>query len=67
MNFVESMWRILGAGGLCCEVHPLAPIPGDAGLSRHDVAERARAEIAARLGVPLEDAMPERIRAIRGG
>ncbi|MFP5462638.1 MAG: lysophospholipid acyltransferase family protein [Gammaproteobacteria bacterium] len=65
MNFVESLWRILGAGGLCCEVHPLEPIPGDAGLSRHDVAERARAAIAARLGVPLEDAMPERIRALR--
>jgi 1-acyl-sn-glycerol-3-phosphate acyltransferase len=66
-TFVESLWRILGARGLCCEVHPLPPIPGDAALSRHDVAERARAAIAARLGVPLDDALPERIRAIRRG
>ncbi|HWS76045.1 MAG TPA: lysophospholipid acyltransferase family protein [Quisquiliibacterium sp.] len=66
-SFVESMWRILGARGLCCEVHPLAPIPGSEGLSRHDVAERARAAIAARLGLPLEDALPDRIRALRGG
>ena len=66
-TFVASLWRILGERGLCCEVHPLAPIPGGEALSRHEIAERARAAIAARLALPLEDALPERIRAIRAG
>ncbi len=67
VTFVKSLWRILGARGLCCEVHPLAPISAGAGLSRHEVAQQARAAIAARLELRLEDAVPDRIRAIREG
>lgn len=64
-TFVESLWCILGAGGLCCEVHPLAPIAATDGAGRHEIAQRARAAIGERLGLPFEDVLPERIRALR--
>lgn len=64
-TFVESLWRILGAGGVRCEVHPLPGIVPAEGDTRHDITDRARAALAERLGLPLENAMPERIRAIR--
>ena len=65
-TFVESLWRILGAWGVCCEIHPLPVIAGDQGLSRHEVSDRARAALAQHLGLPLQDTVPERILAIRG-
>ncbi len=65
-TFVESLWRILGTGGVCCEVHPLAPIAAADGVGRHEIAQRARVAIAGRLELPFEDALPERIRALRG-
>ena len=57
-TFVASVWRILGAPTVNCEVHPLPEIVPQPGDSRHVLAARARADLAARLGLPLCDADP---------
>jgi len=66
ITFVASMWQVIGARGVRCELHPLPEIGGGAG-SRHAIAQQARDAIAARLGLPVDDAVPERIRALRDG
>ena len=75
ITFVASMWRVLGAGGVVCEVHVLPEIahqdpaaPAERSKQRHRIAESARASISSRLGLPFDDTMPETLdRARRGG
>ena len=64
-SFLASLWRITGHPTLLVEVHPLPPIGPAEGLTRQEAARRARAAISARLGLPLEDTVPETLRALR--
>ena len=64
-TFVESLWRIIGARSLSCEVRTLAEIVPGEGLSRHEIAQRAWIALALELGLPLDDAVPDKIRALR--
>lgn len=64
-TFVASMWRILGAPPVRCEVHPLPELVPEPAVDRHALAGRARAALAARLGLPLQDATPASIAALR--
>jgi 1-acyl-sn-glycerol-3-phosphate acyltransferase len=54
-TFVASMWRILGARDLSCEVHPLAELAPRPGETRHALSARVREGLAARLGLPARD------------
>lgn len=65
-TFVASVWRILGAPAVICEVHPLPEIVPGPGDSRHALAARARVDLAARLGLPVCDADPAGGRTPRG-
>ena len=74
VTFVASMWRVLGAGGIVCEVHALPEIaphetaaPADRNKQRHRIAESARASISSRLGLPFDDTMPETLDRARRG
>ncbi|MEN9315647.1 MAG: hypothetical protein RIS35_2040 [Pseudomonadota bacterium] len=64
-TFVASMWRILGAPTMRCEVHPLPEIAVAQGDRRHDLAARARAALADRLGLPMRDEIPDNLRDLR--
>lgn len=64
-TFVESLWRIIGAPAVRCEVHTLAEIAPDEGVSRHDLAQRARIALAMRLDLPLDEALPEKLSRLR--
>ncbi len=74
ISFVASMWRVLGASGIVCELHVLPEIAAAAesvdegAKQRHRIAASARASISSRLGLPIDDTMPENLdRARRSG
>jgi len=64
-TFLASLWRITGHPLVLVEVHPLAPILPAEGLTRQEAARRARLAISQRLGLALEDTVPETLRALR--
>lgn len=51
--FLGSLWRVLGEPCLRVDVTVLPPIP-PAGLDRRQLAQRAQAAIAERIGIPRE-------------
>ena len=63
-TFVQSLLRILAQPSVHCELNLLAPID-EAGLSRHDIVERARAAIAAGAALPLDDRIPDNLQRLR--
>ena len=65
-TFLQSLWRITGHPKVIVEVHVLPAIEPAPGLTRQQVAREAREAIAARLGLPLDDSIPETLRAARG-
>ena len=65
-TFVASMWRILGAPTMRCEVHPLPEISPAPGVSRHDLATAARHALAGQLGLPMRDVLPDNLLELRG-
>ena len=65
-TFLASVWRITAHPKLIVEVHVMPAIEPAPGLTRQHVAREARAAIAARLGLPLDDTVPETLRAVRG-
>lgn len=64
-SLLTSLWRITGATGIRCELITLAEIAPVPGATRHDVAQRARGDLAHALGLPLDDALPEKLRELR--
>jgi 1-acyl-sn-glycerol-3-phosphate acyltransferase len=64
-SFIESMWRIIGAPTVHCEVQALAGIDAAAGQTRHEVSQIARQQLARALHLPLDDLVPENLRVIR--
>ncbi|MFN9775350.1 MAG: lysophospholipid acyltransferase family protein [Burkholderiales bacterium] len=64
-TFIASVWRVIGHPTLIVEVHVLPAIEPAPGLTRQQAAREARAAIAARLGLPLDDTVPEALRAVR--
>lgn len=82
ITFLQSYWRVIGAPGICVDLHVGAEIPangdpatGDpddgnrrttpASRLRNDKARAARAAISRMLDLPLEDSLPEVVRALR--
>jgi 1-acyl-sn-glycerol-3-phosphate acyltransferase len=64
-TFLASLWRITGHPKVIAEVHVMAAIlPGD-GMTRQEAARRARQAISARLGLRLEDTVPDALRGLR--
>ncbi len=59
MTLRESLWLVLGSCGIVAEVHPL---PAVSGVTRREVAERARRAMAQRLALPLDDEIDELFR-----
>ncbi|MFM1990467.1 MAG: hypothetical protein RJA99_3424 [Pseudomonadota bacterium] len=66
-TFLQSLWRVTGHPRLIVELHVLPAIPPSPGLTRQQAAREAREAIAARLGLPLDDSVPEALRAARAG
>jgi 1-acyl-sn-glycerol-3-phosphate acyltransferase len=66
-TFLASVWRITGHPKLIVEIHVMPAIEPAPGLTRQHAVREARAAIAARLGLPLDDTVPETLRAVRGG
>jgi len=64
-TFVTSLWRIIGAPAVLCEVIALAEIPTGDARSRHEIAQRARDALAERLALPLDDRLPDNLQALR--
>ena len=64
-TFVASLWRITGHPRLDVEVHVLPQIEPAEGVTRQEAARRARAAIGARLGLVLDDTVPEALRGLR--
>ena len=64
-TFVASLWRVIGHPRMRVEVHVLPAIDAAAAPTRQEVARAARAAIAARLALPLDDTIPETLRAAR--
>ncbi len=62
-TFLQSIWRITGAPQQHCEVSTLSGILPE-GMTRHEIAQRARHELATQLALPLDDSMPETLRAV---
>ncbi|MEZ5605182.1 MAG: lysophospholipid acyltransferase family protein [Burkholderiaceae bacterium] len=62
MAFVTSLYRVLTASSIVAEVHPLPPAEGE---TRQRIAEQSRRAIGARLGLPLDEAVPEAVRRAR--
>jgi 1-acyl-sn-glycerol-3-phosphate acyltransferase len=65
-TFLASVWRITGHPVLSVEVHVLPAIVPAEGLTRQEVARRARAAIAGRLGLALDDTVPDGLRPAQG-
>lgn len=63
-TFMQSLWRITGHPRLIVQVHALPHILPD-GLTRQEIARRARHAIAERLNLPLDDEIPESLRTAR--
>jgi 1-acyl-sn-glycerol-3-phosphate acyltransferase len=66
-TFLASLWRITGHPKLVVEVHVLPPLAPGERPTRQEVARAARAAIAARLGLALDDTVPDRLRGVGGG
>jgi len=64
-TFVASLWRIVGAPAVRCEVIALEEIAIGEADSRHEIAQQARAALAACLALPLDDELPENLRELR--
>lgn len=64
-TFLASLWRVTGHPRIDVEVHVLPAIAAADGLTRQEAARRARAAISARLGLVLEDTVPETLRGLR--
>jgi 1-acyl-sn-glycerol-3-phosphate acyltransferase len=64
-TFLASLWRITGHPKLIVEVHVLAAILPVDGMKRQDAVRQAREAISARLGLRLEDTVPEALRGLR--
>jgi 1-acyl-sn-glycerol-3-phosphate acyltransferase len=64
-TFLASVWRVTGHPTLIVEVHVMRAIEPTPGVTRQQVAREARAAIAARLDLPLDDTVPEALRAVR--
>jgi 1-acyl-sn-glycerol-3-phosphate acyltransferase len=64
-TFLASMWKVTGHPKLIVEVHVLPQIECVQGLTRQEAARRARQAISARLGLVLEDTVPETLRGLR--
>jgi 1-acyl-sn-glycerol-3-phosphate acyltransferase len=64
-TFVESLWRITGHPLLLVELHVLPAIEPAPGTTRQEIARRAREAIAAQLGLPLDDSVPDNLRRAR--
>jgi len=64
-TFVASLWRIIGAPAVRCEVIALEEIATGETVSRHEIAQQARDVLAARLALPLDDELPENLRELR--
>jgi 1-acyl-sn-glycerol-3-phosphate acyltransferase len=58
-GFLGSVWRITGGQGLVAELHVLPPIDTATGRTRQAIAREARRAISERLGLPLDDTVPE--------
>ncbi len=65
-TFLQSLWAITGHPKVIVEVHVLPAILPAPGLKRQHVARQAREAIGARLGLELEDTVPETLRAALG-
>lgn len=61
MSFGESMKRVLGAPGFIATLHTLPALSGPA--TRQLAARAARAAIAERLALPLDDTVPDTLRS----
>lgn len=64
-TFLASLWRITGHPRLIVEVHVMAAILPRDGLKRQDAVRQAREAIRERLGLTLDDTVPERLRGPR--
>ena len=64
-TFIASLWRIVGAPAIRCEVLALEEIAAGEGASRHEVAQRAREAMASALKLPLDESLPQKLREIR--
>jgi 1-acyl-sn-glycerol-3-phosphate acyltransferase len=64
-TFLQSLWRITGHPRVNVELHVLPAIHPGAATTRQQVAREAREAIAARLGVPLDDSVPDTLKAAR--
>ena len=65
-TFLQSLWTITGHPRVIVEVHVMPAILPAPGLKRQSVARQAREAIAARLGLELDDTVPEALRAALG-
>lgn len=61
-HFLASLWRITAHPRLVAEVHVMAPLDSCNGERRHELVRRVRAAISARLGLVLDDTVPETLR-----
>jgi hypothetical protein len=66
-TFLASLWRITGHPKLVVEVHVLPSLAPGERPTRQEVARAARAAIAGRLGLALDDTVPDRLRGVGGG
>jgi 1-acyl-sn-glycerol-3-phosphate acyltransferase len=64
-TFLASLWRITGHPKVVVEVHVLPAILPSEGLTRQEATRRARVAIGSRLGLVLEDTVPETLRGLR--
>ncbi len=64
-TLLASVWRITGARALSCTIDVLDEIGADEPCSRHDIAQGARIALALRLELPLDDALPIKLRELR--
>ena len=65
-TFLQSLWAITGHPKVIVEVHVLPAIAPAPGAKRQHIARQAREAIAARLGLELDDSVPETLRAALG-
>jgi hypothetical protein len=64
-TFMDSIWRITGHSRLIVEVHVMPAIVPTEGLTRQEVVRRARAAIGDRLGLVIDDSVPEQLVRVR--
>jgi hypothetical protein len=64
-TFLASLWRITAHPKVVVEVHVLPAILRSEGLTRQEATRRARTAIGARLGLELDDTLPETMKTVR--